>query len=84
MAESKTEQVNESQTLAQAIAELTAGELATDNFLLVLDVAGQRTFVSNGFSKVVHQLAHEALDFVHSMDGDELAVASLKQAGRLN
>lgn len=84
MTEPKTGEVNASQTFAQAITELTERHKASDQFLLVLDVDGERTFICNGRAAMVHKLAHEALDFVHSMDGDETKAGELKQAGRLN
>lgn len=84
MADSKTDEVNASQTLLAAIADLTPAELTSDSFILVFDVGGQRTFVANGADGAMHKLAHEALDFVHAMSGDEMAAGKLRRAGRLN
>lgn len=84
VAESKTEEVNVSQTLAQAIAELDADELASDQFILVVGVGDQISFVQNGTHRNLREMAADTVTFVAATHGDEVAAESLKQAGRLN
>lgn len=84
MTDSKTSEVNRSQTLRELFDDLTDAEKDTTQFVLSVGIGHRITVLWAGNPPSLRELSAKAAAVIKDAFGDETKASELRQAGRLN